>query len=247
MINILFCDDDLTIREKYACLMYEIALKKGLKVNIESFSSGEALLFNAETRLSEIDLIFFDIEMKGMNGIEAANKIRILGYRGRIIFLTSIKDYVFDCFKSKPLDYILKTNLSQEKFEKIFISAIENIFKKENKTLVLKNASEVKLVSVKDVLFIESRNKQMVVHYGENQTFTFYSTLDKILQTLDQSNFIRTHKTYIINLNYVRGIKKQSLLIEDYEIPIGRKYLQETKDIFSKYLLKGNYILNIGG
>lgn len=248
MVNIFLCDDELEVREKYACLMYEIAKRKGIKVNITAFSSGEALLFNAETCLSEIDLIFFDIEMHGMNGLKAANKIRSLGYKGRIIFLTSIKDYVFDCFKAKPLDYVLKFTLTEKKFEEMFLGAINNIFKNENKTLVLKNASELKLISVKDVLFVESRNKQMIVHFGNNETFSFYSTLEKVLVELKEHNFVRIHKTYIINLNYVKGLKKQSLLLdENVEIPIGRKYVRDIKELFSHYLIKSQYMVKLGG
>lgn len=248
MVNIFLCDDELEVREKYSCLMYEIAEKKRINISVSTFSSGEALIFNAELRLSEIDLIFFDVEMNGMNGIEAANKIREMGYKGRIIFLTAIRDYVFECFEAKPLDYLLKFTLTEKKFENVFMGAISNIFKNEIKTLVLKNSSEMKLIPVKDVLFVESRNKQMVVHFGNNETFVFYSTLDKLLTELKQYNFVRIHKTYIINLNYVKGLKKQTLLLDhNNEIPIGRKYIRDIKELFSQYLINSQYMVKLGG
>ena len=113
MINIAVCDDEKCMSEKIEKLVEGFFRKKNTNISVSEYSSGEELLKSNE----RIDILFLDIGMCGMDGIETARRLRAHGYNGFLIFITVLKEMVFQSFEVQPFDYLVKP-VQEEHFEK---------------------------------------------------------------------------------------------------------------------------------
>ena len=126
MINIAVCDDEKSMSETIKKMAEDFFEKKNMNISVMMYSSGEELLKSNE----RIDILFLDIGMRGMDGIETAGRLRAHGYNGFLIFVTVLKEMVFRSFEVQPFDYLVKP-VQEEHFEKtmerLFLS--EKIFR----------------------------------------------------------------------------------------------------------------------
>lgn len=239
MISIYICDDDKKIIKNYSKLLKRISDKNNMEINIQAFSSGENLLFEIEESVNDVDIIYLDIEMEGINGIETARKLREIGYKSEIIFLTSCKEYVFQAFDSSPLNYIVKEESDLKKFEEVFLKAVKLVCEKNKSSLVYKNRSQVIKIQVDDISYFEVVSRVVYVHYGKGQQFRFYSSINTVVNSVASYKFKRVHRSFVVNMKYVAGIKDKSLVLRTgEEIPIGKTYFKDFQEYFSQFLME---------
>lgn len=239
MINVYLCDDNKEMIEFYSELLKKISYKNNIEINIEAFSSGENLLFEIEETISDTDIIYLDIEMEGINGIETAAKLRELGYKSEIIFITSCREYVFDAFDSSPLNYIVKGENNREKFEDVFLKATRLVGERGKSSLVYKNGSETRKIKVDDIAYFEVVSRVVYVHYGKDEEFRFYSSINAVVNSVLNYSFKRVHRSFVVNMKYIQSIKDKSLFLTNgVEIPIGKTYLKEVQEHFSTFLME---------
>ncbi len=103
MLKIFLCDDDLDARAQYAGLIKKAAKKNKVEITISYFKSGEELLFFLADSPNQADIIYLDILMNKLNGLDTAKRLRELGCSSEIIFLTTSEDYVFDAYDISPI------------------------------------------------------------------------------------------------------------------------------------------------
>ena len=113
MINIAVCDDEKCMAEKIEKMAENFFRKKRTEISIIKYSSGEGLLKSNE----RTEILLLDIGMRGMDGIETARRLRGNGYDGFLIFITVLKEMVFQSFEVQPFDYLVKP-VQEEHFEK---------------------------------------------------------------------------------------------------------------------------------
>ena len=244
MIHICICEDDLNISNYYSDLIKSIV--QTMNVNISVFSSGESLLFHFADKSNQIDIIFADIEMGGINGIQTMIKMRENGYCGELIYLTSIKDYVFDTFETKPLNYLIKQENNTQKLIKTLISAIESTERKNNKKSINIGLSTKKTkIYTDEIQFIESYKRKIVVHINNGDFYEGYIKLVDIVNEINDEYFMRVHKSFAVNFKFVKSIDKNVLtMFNGTQINIGRVYLSDVKNRFSSILIKDYELIN---
>ena len=113
MIRIAICDDEKHMSDHIRAFVSDFFRKKNREIQLRTFSSGEELL-NYD---GQIDILFLDIQMKGMDGLETARKMRAGKFRGFLIFITVLKEMVFQSFEVEPYDYLVKP-VDEKQFEK---------------------------------------------------------------------------------------------------------------------------------
>lgn len=236
MVNIFLCDDNEILLEKYCKQITALARKNQIEISLRTFASGEQLLFYMDENSNAADIIYLDIVMGGLNGIETAKSLRMMDCHAEIIFLTSSKEYVFDSFDSNPLYYIMKDELADKKFEEIFIKAVEFSAKRSSEVFLCDSGSTKKQIPLREISFFEVQNRTVSVHFDQ-KVFSFYSTLEKIEQELSEKRFARCHRAYIINLRYVDQITRSDVILTTGEaIPVGAAYMKNLKMGFSAHL-----------
>lgn len=227
-MNIFICDDSAEqvslCKDKLLCL----ARQHGVHASIKTFPSGEALLFEAEDTYATLDLIYLDIRMPGLDGLETAKRLRKIGYLGDIVFFTFTPDHAIDGYDVSALHYVVKGQTSDEKFEEIFLRACERKARRESEVLVLTCAGESRCVPVEDIRYFEIQQRIVTVYYG-NEQFEFYSTMMRLEEQLFDKGFVRTHKSFLVGKRFIHSIDSTRVLLDTgEELPVGKRYYAES-------------------
>ena len=228
LIEIAVCDDEKVIREQIADLVEQ----QGAGCRTELFATGDELL--AVKR--HYDMIFLDIQMEGRNGIETARAIRKYDEQAIIVFITAVKEYVFEAFDVGAFHYLLKP-IGEEKFAEVFAAAKRGIEKsrkgrEETPTLFLKGRKRSVTLKQKDILYIESRSNKAVIHTARDEIEAWQS-IQKLEGELG-SSFYRCHRGYLVNMAHISEYSSDMIDMDDG----GRVYLAKEKypDFVRAYL-----------
>ncbi|WP_133013691.1 LytR/AlgR family response regulator transcription factor [Clostridium cuniculi] len=234
MLSICLCDDDINVLNYYSNRISELLKKNNYDFEIETFKSGENLIFELEDDPNRFKIIVIDIIMRNINGIETTKILRKYGYNGIIIFLTSSKYFALDSFSVEPLNYILKDD-SDDRFSKIFLKAVDEVYKSSDKNIIISCKHQNKIINLDTIMYIESLNKKVILHKISGEVEEINCILKDIYENVKEYGFIRCHKSYIVNIEYVQTFNKfECKLVKDVIIPIGRKYSKEFRSTFLK-------------
>ncbi|WP_312442813.1 LytR/AlgR family response regulator transcription factor [Lacrimispora sp.] len=237
------CDDDPEARAQYARLIKKVAKKNKVEITISYFNSGEELLFYLADSPNQADIIYLDILMNNLNGLDTAKRLRELECNSEIIFLTISEDYVFDAYDISPIHYLMKSNITTAKFEEVFIRATTLVSKKENDMFLCESGKNNirKVIPFKEISFFEIWKRIVTVHYNGGESFDFYSTMEQLENQLLHKGFIRIHRSYIVNMSYISQFQQNTLFLKTGEnIPIGATYMKQMKQVFIDYISRTN-------
>lgn len=187
------------------------------------FDSGEKTL--AYLKNNPCDLIFLDVELKGINGIEL---IRQLVDTPNIIITSSKANYAAEAFDFDVADYLVKP-FTYERFEKaiVKVNKIQESLKKENQEFFyIKHNGKMVKVLFKDVEYIEAMSDYVDIHTGKDR-FVIYSTMKAMESQFPHNDFARVHRSYIIRLDKIKEIKKNVVSLSAKEIPISRTHKED--------------------
>jgi DNA-binding LytR/AlgR family response regulator len=235
-MKIAFCDDGQTYLSLYADFMVQIESLVS-DVDYEEFISGKLLLeeYN-ETDARPYDIVFLDIEMDGYNGIEVAKKIRLFDENVIIIFVTSHTNYVYEAFEVSPLRFLVKP-VEFKSFKEIFLVAYEKL-KKNNSAIFLNISNDTVRLNCGDIYYIESSRKILIFHTNSGE-IRAYGKLNDYADRLYQNDFIRVHKSYLVNYNHVKKFSFDALVIINGDIiPISENNRRYAKDESLKFVLR---------
>ncbi|MFD0762829.1 LytR/AlgR family response regulator transcription factor [Lutibacter aestuarii] len=222
-MNCIIVDDEPLAREG----MVDLVKTQGELLLKGTFNN--AIKANEFLKNNSIDLIFLDIEMPGVNGLEFAKNIP---EKTLVIFTTAYKEYAIESYAVDAVDYLLKPILYENferavnkalSFNKLLLnvdSEIENITKD---FLFIKAERRYYKILFNKILFIEGL-KDYVVLYTENDKIITAMNLKTIHTKLPKTSFIRVSKSYIVNEVAIESFDNHTIYIKDYEIPIGKLY-----------------------
>ncbi|GJQ63084.1 MAG: DNA-binding response regulator [Melioribacteraceae bacterium] len=194
---------------------------------VGSFDS--AIDASAQLRKESVDIIFLDIEMPEMSGMDL---IKVLKDKPQIILITSEQKYAVEAFEYEVTDYLLKP-LTYARFlkavekakEKINSTAPVNTAPKDDSVFIKVDSRLVKLQK-QDILYIEALRDYVIVH-TDSKKYTVFSTMKGIEKNLPSDEFIRVHRSYIIRLDKILDIEDNTLVIKNKVVPIGPSYKSE--------------------
>ena len=235
-MDIAVVDDEKAIREHICGLVEE----QQPESRIEAYATGGELLASGK----RFDIVFLDIQMEGMNGIEAARGLREknanLGVGDTVlVFVTGIKDYVFDAFDLYAFQYLLKP-IDEDKFAEVLARAVrEAAKKKERRVLFIKSRNLT--LDQSEILYIESRAKKVEIHTkGAAQAIEIYAAMDELEGQLGE-NFYRCHRAYIVNMDCITEYDGESITLTGGD----RVYL--TKKKYGEFVKAYMWHLQNGG
>lgn len=214
--------------------------RKGLKSYVDKIDFLEltaicedALQLNSLLKKNKTDLLFLDIEMPYLTGIEF---LKNLPEPPKVIFTTAYENYALQGFELDVLDYLLKP-ISFDRFVKAANRAFDYFSLNGNQEpgyLFIKVNNRLEKIFFEDILFIEAKENYMAIQTKEKKLLT-HSTLKSLQQILPSEHFIQPHKSYLVNMQHITAIEGNALHSMNYQIPIS-KYLKD--DVFEKVLKK---------
>lgn len=226
------CDDETECVKavKECCKRTEAEL--GEKFEYLIFQTGEELLAYDE----EIDILFLDIEMEGINGIDALQVLEKKDSVKNIFFVSAHSDYVFDSFGSKTRGFFCKP-LEYDRFAKKVKKLIENQVNKNKEIIEISLTEKHIYLFAYQIIYLSGKGNYVCI-VTDKESFTICGSLKEWEKKLAGYHFLRIHKSYLVNLNHVLNIGKYaSLKSSDINLPIGRIYKQTSRQAYREYLL----------
>ena len=233
MFKVVLVDDNPIVLKEYLCIFEEIKRENDLELFFHSFRSGEAFFKSIRQNTYNLpNLLFLDITMQGMSGIQVAKKIRECKLQIPIIFLSGNEGYVFQVDDENVINSIIKNEVSKEGFKQMFLDYYTQ-YNEIRKRLQLKGEKGVfKDIEIKDIIYIE--DEQAVVTVDGN--YKLVERMEKIKSLFQIPQFLQT-KRYIMNLAYIKKINEEQILMEDENIlTIQRDECKHLKIAFAQYL-----------
>lgn len=240
MIKIAVCDDEIIIRHELKNLIN----KQLHEVEIMEFSSGKELLESKE----RYDITFLDIAMENLSGIEVAKRIRhkqeIEGtHKDIIIFVTSYRDYMEDAFDVSAYHYLLKP-INEKKLADVLERATKEITvrkKQIRQYIILKKAGMQNKVYLKDIYYIESSNKKVIVHKKDG-ILELYGKMDEFESELGDA-FYRCHRCFLVNMEKITAYSSDTIkLINGENIILAQKKYSEFIKTYMRYAKSGGIV-----
>ncbi len=228
MFRIGICEDRVEERNMVVEKAESFCGKENLRFSIQTYSSGEAILAEIEDGTAVFDLILMDIHLGETNGFETAVRIRDFDPHVSIAFLTASRDYAVESYDVDAVAYLLKP-LQEEKLFALFSKLTRT---EKPRSLSVKQRGRMKNLDYRDILYLESSGHRVVIHLTNQEEEVIYAKLDALENSLEDDRFVRCHKSFLVNMDYVQNADKDFTMEGGATVPIrthGRK------EILTKY------------
>jgi len=226
MYRIAICDDEATSLKLNRSLTERILQEEQIPCEIVEFSCMDTMVAAVAKDEVTFDLLLSDILTTGITGIEAAEQLRRLGEDIPIVFISTSTEFALEGFGVNAQGYLSKP-VSSEKLREALLHVHE--LKKKKKQLVVRCTGKVVRIPYQEIQYLESRGREVriVTDKGTHLIKGKFSDMEKCLP---KSDFIKTHRSYIVNVQHLVKVERYSAMISNYEeIPISQSLYNDTK------------------
>lgn len=236
--KIAVCDDDAeqlnTLCEKIGDALRE----QETGFDLARFSSGERIATAVAEQGKRFDILFLDIIMDELSGVEAARRIREKDENVSIVFITSSPDFVFEGYDVQALHYILKP-VDEAKIKSVLQYDFARRFEKN--CLDIKLSGSVVRIPFDDIVYLESKGRKVMVA-TKSKNYETYGALSQLAEQLPSGDFIFSHKSFVVNLNHVSQITKTDFITDTGQaVPISKSCYPEAKTAFIDFIGKAKF------
>ena len=239
-MKIAVCDDDMATREHIVTLIKELIRD----TTVVTFASGEEMLKAKE----DFDISFLDVKMKELSGMDVAKHIRQEqeqngSKKSIIIFVSGYEKYMNDAFDVLAFHYLLKP-IDEEKFRTVFGRALKELSVAEERTkryILVKSSGVQQKVYVKDVYYIESANKKVIIHTGAG-ILESYGKMEK-LEQMTGNGFYRCHRCYLVNMEKIVSYNADTIkVVNGDKLILAQKKYNDFIRHYMKYAKNGGIV-----
>lgn len=217
MIRVAIVEDDSAERERLRACLRWLEESEGMRFHVAEFASGTAFIGSFQP---EYDLIFMDIEMPGMDGMETARALRKMDASVLLIFVTNMAQYAIAGYEVEALDFILKP-VNRYSFAIKMKRAAARIPKRIEEYVAIKCEGELRQVPISSVRWLDIDGHYVVYHTTEGD-FEEYGTLKEAYGKLNRSFFVFANRGCLVNLYHVSAVNKNSVTVGGSQLDISR-------------------------
>lgn len=230
-MKIAICEDNASEREALAAQLTTLAQRRRLDAEVLAYDSGESLL--AAGKKHRFSIVFIDIYLPGMNGMEAALKLRKSGSRAALVFTTVTRDFLAQSYSVWAVHYLVKP-LVENEIDEAFSRAL-TVAADEEKTLEITVAYHHEYIPYSHIRYIEAQGRQCRIHTGTG-IHAPYTSITELMEQLVDERFVCCHRSYIVNLEHVIGMQKDKLAVRgDVLVPVRRGEAAAMRERFESY------------
>lgn len=231
MLHIAVCDDEESFVQNLKEQLMRYAQECAQQIRVTVFYDGSELVNGYDP---SIDLVFLDIQMNRMDGLAAAERIRQMDGEVGIIFLTTLTRYALEGYKYQATNYIIKP-MKYARLKAEMDRWMQRRPAKESPSLVVVNDSGRYRVLLKELKYVETFNRNLLLH-TEKENILCYRSMKEMERELAGSGFVRCHTSYIVNLFFVKGVKKLEIeLLDGTQLPISQPKRKEFMEKLTEY------------
>ena len=232
-MRIAICDDLEADRASLRAALNSIpALFAGTATEVREYVSGEALLMETEDNGAVFDLIFLDIYMGGITGMDTAKELRQLGASAPVIFLTTSPDFAVESYEVNAAGYLLKP-IQLEKLSALISHLLTSV---ERPRVCIQSGRRRRYVFLDDILFAESDNHSLAIHLSGGEILPCSEKLSDLAARLD-GRFLRCHQSYLVNMAHVADVVEDFILKDGRRVPIRTMERREIADAYYRFFV----------
>ena len=243
MIKIAFCDDDLSVLNEIRVFLDRYRVERNQEIDYTAFHSPLDLLAEIE-RGTRFDILFLDVLMPGENGIDVATEIRNYDSGVKIIFLTSSAEFAVQSYTVDAYFYQLKP-IWEESFFRLMDSVLSVCEKEHTDSLILRCKNGITRIEPRHLEYCEVIHRTLFIHLTSGKTLESIGSLDELSKQLaPYGNFLRPHRSYVVNLEYVQNLSYRAITMACLtEIPVPRGKYNEIKNAFLEYAFQNRQVI----
>jgi len=239
-MTIAICDDEPLELENTRLTVADFIANKHLSalITVHTYLNANDLLHHIE-KYGGFDMLILDIIMPGINGIELAQEIRRHNSSCIIIFLTSSPEYAVTSYNVNAFNYLLKPFVPDE-LRSLLNKALMQIEDAKSTSIIIKEAGKLTRVQIHAIQYVECMKHTLHFHLRNNDILTCHSPMYEFNDILmADKRFIKCHKSFIVNLNFVMSISSKDFIMNDKTlIPISRQVYQQIKNAYIDYFFE---------
>ncbi len=234
MLNIVICDDDenfIEIVKHYISLCMSEKIK--LEYQLTTLNSIEELENHLKT--NSTDIVFLDIMINEKNAMNWSIR-NLHNTHTQLIFMTSYPQSAYNISESNCCYYLVKSRINAVNMQKALQRALQNTTQKSPDLKIIKSGQTNITVDMRDIVYVETANNNISIHLADGRDITVYSTLKEYAKTLP-TNFLRCHKCYMVNMNYIKEYRQFKFILKDMtELPIPQKKFSKVIEAYKNYI-----------
>lgn len=234
MIKIAVCDDDPEAVQTHIRVVKQCLEQCGAIGEVFSYVRGDNLLYDITEDRFYFDLILLDIEMPGVSGMKAAEKIRPFLPEVRIIFITSHMEYAIDAFELSVFRYVPKDD-ADRRLAQAIQDAVRLLLLEEGKSYTIRTSSRLEKIPCKNILYLERDGKNTAIVTADGIS-RVRKSLQQVQKELASEEFIYIDRGRIVNMIHIMKIQNgMAVLKNGASLPVSRSHLQEVKEEINRY------------
>ena len=235
MVNkIAICDDVEVERFVLKRQLMVYFQKNGGEAQIQEYESGESLLADVEDGYLWPDLIFLDIYMGALNGMDTARKLRKLGVKAPIVFLTASPDFALESYEVEASGYLLKPAEEEQT-----TALLHRLLKPGlRKRISVKCRRQYRYPFVDEILYLESDRHTVTLHMLDGSEIETTEKLGDLEKQIDDPCFCRYHQSYLVNMEHITDVQEDFILRNGDQVPIRVRGRKDVLDSYNDYFEK---------
>ncbi len=239
MLQIAVCDDNIDELSNMVQLINLYRISKNFNCDYAVFLNGFDLISVLE-KGKRFDIYCLDIIMPNFTGIEVAKEIRVFDKTAPILFFTSSPEFALESYSVKAINYVLKP-ISKEKLFFTFDEILEQIKAEKNEDVIIVKSNEgIQKIIISNLVFAEVIGRNVLYHLRSGKviecTEAFSSVCDNLLK---YGYFIKTHRSYIVNMQYVDTIENHQITLQTLStVPLAQGKAREIKQLYLNYQME---------
>lgn len=239
MLRIALCDDDVNFAGKFEDILDEIKKREHINLDIEVYLDGRELVVDICEKGRKYDLIFLDIEMRGMDGLTAAKEIRKIDELTMLIYVTNHESYALEAYDVQPYQFLVKP-ISFEIVHQYFMKAYDKLTKGPYYFFCQFGGNTYNL-RINEIMYFKSKKRVIWIYMVDGDVYKFYGKMNVLEEQLKQekADFWRIHQSHLVNVRYIRSITYDQIILkngkslsisEDRRKKIAEKYCNYVKE-----------------
>lgn len=234
-MRIAICDDDEWELDHLSKLIMEYQLNRGVKLDCRPFHNVTDFLH--EMKGGEYDLIFLDVLMPGISGVEAAQELKELDKNVKLVFVSASPDFALESYNVGAYYYLLKPTGADSLFP-LLDKVVDELPRQEEQSFILKNRKGIIRIFFTELEYVEVINKKVFFHLSGDVVYETTAALAEFEgKFLERQDFLKIHRSYLVNLSHILSIESNCVVMRSGDkVPISRQRRSQVKDAYVRFL-----------